>query len=145
MKSSRRMGLIVVCLFLLVADRLLKIAAVHGLLDGSFFGFGYPRLALHRNPGIAFDIPLPMLLTILVSAAILVVFMVFLVQALHHRAPSAAAFIFLIAGATSNLYDRLRFGAVIDVIEIVPHSIWNIADGMILIGLALLLLREPKK
>ena len=45
------------------------------------------------------------------------------------------AFGMMLAGAMSNLIDRLAFGHVIDFIDILPWFIFNVADIAILFGL----------
>lgn len=108
---------------------------VKGLLSAqSFFNF-YPRLALHKNFGVAFDLAIPRTAIIIVSTILVLVVAFMLVKSLRQRAPMALALAFILAGATSNLYDRVVFGYVIDTIELIPRSIWNIADIMILFGL----------
>lgn len=129
---------------LLVIDRLIKVAALEGLLHGSFLGFGYPRFTFHKNYGIAFDLPVPAIVTVTVSAIILVVLVSLLARAITNSSPRRFALLLIVAGAASNLYDRLQFGFVIDAIELVPMSVWNIADGLILAGI-LLLLRAPRR
>ena len=52
------------------------------------------------------------------------------------------------AGAASNFFDRVRYGAVIDYIDVRWFTVLNIADIMISVGAALLVLmlwREDKK
>ena len=41
----------------------------------------------------------------------------------------------MLAGAMSNLVDRLAFGHVVDFIDILPWFIFNVADIAILSGL----------
>ena len=52
------------------------------------------------------------------------------------------------AGAASNFFDRIRYGAVIDYIDVRWFTVLNIADIMISVGAALLVLvlwRDDKK
>ena len=44
-----------------------------------------------------------------------------------------------LGGAFGNLADRLRFGHVIDFIDVGPWPIFNLADSSIMIGIAILL------
>ncbi len=43
-------------------------------------------------------------------------------------------YIFIIAGALSNLADRFVYGCVVDYIRLVPWNVFNLADASIVIG-----------
>ena len=45
-----------------------------------------------------------------------------------------------LGGATSNLCDRMRHGAVIDFIALGPWPVFNVADAAIVAGVALMIL-----
>ena len=55
---------------------------------------------------------------------------------------SLGSFLLIALGGASNVYDRITDGGVIDYI-LFARSAWNIADIMILAGLALMLWRLP--
>lgn len=136
--------LIGVAAVLLVVDRASKIATMKGLLAGPFLGVPYPRFTLHENYGIAFDVPMPQVVTVALSVLLVLGIVMVLVWARTHAPRYLTPLSLLLTGAASNLYDRLRFGFVIDVIEVVPRSIWNLADILILIGIIMLLLRTAR-
>ena len=48
----------------------------------------------------------------------------------------------IVAGALSNLIDRLYFGYVVDFISFFNYSIFNLSDVYIVIGVGLILTRE---
>ncbi len=53
-----------------------------------------------------------------------------------------------LGGALGNLFDRLKFGYVIDFIDFKIWPVFNLADSAIVVGVAILafhLLREPEK
>jgi signal peptidase II len=58
--------------------------------------------------------------------------------------PTAVALALILGGAIGNLYDRVRFGHVVDFLEVhIVHYHWpdfNVADSCIVIGACLLLL-----
>ena len=56
-----------------------------------------------------------------------------------------ALLIFILAGATSNIIDRIRFKCVIDFIDLKFWPVFNLADIFIAIGIAMLLLKIIKK
>jgi signal peptidase II len=45
-----------------------------------------------------------------------------------------------LGGALGNLIDRLRFGGVVDFVEVGPWPVFNLADTAIVVGVALILL-----
>jgi len=59
---------------------------------------------------------------------------------LRHRKPKLieVALYLILAGAISNLIDRLRVGAVIDFLDFRIWPVFNIADSAITIGAILL-------
>lgn len=130
----------------LVLDRILKLAAQKGLLDTwSFFGLPFPHFVLHENTGIAGSIPVPPLVIIGLSAIIILLIFFFLARAWGTHVAQRNAFVLLLAGALSNFYDRAHFGYVIDMIEVFPGSIWNIADVLIVAGIVMLLFSKKSK
>ena len=68
--------------------------------------------AIHKNWGIAFDIPFKMPLIILIS---------------------------IVIGAAGNLYDRLAYGFTVDYIILLGRSAINISDIVIVSGVITLL------
>jgi signal peptidase II len=57
-----------------------------------------------------------------------------------HRASAAAmGWSLVLAGALGNLYDRLRFGYVIDMIDLRVWPVFNVADSAICVGAAFVL------
>lgn len=105
----------------------------------------YVRLTLIHNPGGAFGIladygPWLTVLTVIVASGI-----VLALGAGRGRAPLAMAGLVAIAGgALGNLIDRLRFGYVIDFIDlgVSPTLRWptfNLSDAAIVLGTAFVL------
>lgn len=45
----------------------------------------------------------------------------------------------IILGAFSNLLDRIFFGAVVDYIDLKYYTVFNLADVMIVLGIAILI------
>jgi signal peptidase II len=115
-------------------------AVIAGLLD----------LVYTQNTGIAFSFfanstsSWTPLLLVAGSALLLVVLLFF---ALYYAAGSAKftwGLMLVMGGATGNLYDRIRYGAVVDFIDVYlgPYHwpTFNVADSAITIGVGLLLL-----
>lgn len=118
-------------LFFAIIDFVAKILAVQGKLPNNTFSFF--QLSYFANPGIAFSIPLPQSLTLLITGALLVVFAALLVKTKH--ADIKIALTAAITGATSNFLDRLITGYTTDYFIFFSRSAINIADMLIIIGI----------
>lgn len=122
----------------LFVDRLLKFIVIHtphpawgGLLQE------------HRNPGIALSLAMPPLVMAVGLAAALAVIVFALLRELKKSSPDLLPYFFILTGALSNVFDRVRYGAVIDYFTVPMVGLFfNIADLMILGGILLLVVRK---
>lgn len=137
---------IAIPVLLLVLDRLAKWYAQAALPPGRGAvlvpGLHYE---FFRNGGLAFSVFSPTVATVAACAA----YLALAAFALRHKLlgrPFAArelwSFALIATGGASNVFDRLFMGGVTDYL-IFARSAWNIADIMILAGIALML-RVPK-
>lgn len=81
------------------------------------------------------------------SGVSIVISMIFIVWLLRSRsALQSAAIVMIIAGALGNVVDRVRFGAVIDFIDVHAYGYhwpaFNVADSCICIGVFLLIIQS---
>jgi lipoprotein signal peptidase len=143
----KRAPAIVFPLVLLALDRLAKWYAFTAPTSGRgavlVWGIKYEYF---RNPGLAFSLFSPIIATIASALA----FVALAVFALRHRLVGRPlltrdlwSFMLIALGGASNVYDRLANGGVADYI-IFARSAWNIADIMILVGIALMLWSDPR-
>ena len=116
----------------IIVDQSIKFCATRNLLPsaGGFLDFTC-------NENIAWGIPLRgILFALLWMISITVLFLI----AKNH---SWNVFLLLVlAGAVSNIIDRLFFGCVVDYIAIGSFPIFNLADAMITTGLALFFIQN---
>lgn len=93
---------------------------------------------LHQNQGIAFSIPLPMWLTLIISGGILA----FILQLIFyfHKSRSAllTPIILIFLGALGNFLDRIINGFTTDYLIFFQRSAINISDILIVTGAILL-------
>jgi signal peptidase II len=128
--------------FLLIIDRLAKQLALS-------LWHEHPQvliknllsLSSSQNIFVAFSLQTffdPLWLIIPIVAIVVVV----LIKTLREHSADAPALILILAGAASNLFDRLVYGYVIDYIDLSYFTIFNIADILISVGVVWLLLRS---
>ena len=89
---------------------------------------------LHRNPGITFDIPIPLSLVTIVTIGILL-FLIDRVSITYKTDPTVTlGAIAIIVGATNNLVDRIVHGFTTDYLMFFNTSIINGSDALIVLG-----------
>ena len=131
-------------IFFVALDRLLKVLAEQGFklnLVGEILKFNFKA-----NYFIAFSLPLAgAWLNAAITAVILL--LVYYLIASGRRGERAAALSLsaVILGAAGNLFDRLKYGYVVDYLDLKYFTAFNLADVMIVAGVGLLLMRAYKK
>jgi signal peptidase II len=142
-----RIWLLVLSVFIVAADRLTKWLAATRIEVGSNVQVIPHIFAISHveNPGAAFSLfndsssParvrwLLLVFSLLAAVAVLVA----LLKIGRRITPTAVALALILGGALGNAYDRLRFGYVIDFLEVhIIHYHWpdfNVADSAIVVG-----------
>ena len=148
-----RPWLLLLSLLIVVSDRLTKwlVAKKVALGDAVTVIPKVFRISHVENQGAAFSLfdnsASPervrwMLLVFSLLAAVVVLF--FLFKLGRELSATAIALALILGGALGNAYDRIRFGFVVDFLEVhIIHYHWpdfNVADSAIVIGGLLLLL-----
>jgi signal peptidase II len=151
-KSHARIWLLLLSVAVVVADRWTKWLAAARIEEGDHVVVIPHVFALShvQNPGAAFslfnDSPSPervrwMLLSFSVVAAVGV--LIALLKLGRRMSATMVALALILGGAIGNAYDRVRFGYVIDFLEVhIIHYHWpdfNVADSAIVVGGILLL------
>jgi signal peptidase II len=153
-RNSRdcRPWLILLSAFVILCDRLTKIAIIHRIRPGYDIPVipGVFRLSHVLNTGAAFSLlenapPNAVRLGLIafsVVAAIIVLALLWRVG--RTLTLTSVALALILGGALGNLYDRIRFHHVVDFLAVrIYHYNWpdfNVADSCIVIGACLLLL-----
>ncbi len=95
---------------------------------------GIFTLAIHKNWGIAFNIPFKLPLIILTSL-ILGIILLRVAYTQWKKKPMVALFALLILiGAAGNMFDRLVYGYTVDYLVLFGRSAINLSDLVILTG-----------
>lgn len=113
----------------LILDRLLKVMALRGVVEisknESLFFFNLNQQLLEIGSGL-----------------IIVVFLVQLVKTFKNKSEVLLiAYGLIVFGGLSNLFDRVIYGYVIDMIPLYSFSVFNLADLMITGGCTLILIK----
>lgn len=143
MSSFFRKNIFLGPFLLLLVDRLLKSSArlsaehggvelVPGILEFRFFA----------NEGIAFSIPFSGPAVWVLSFLIVILITAWILPELKKRHAFAVfSYAIFILGTASNLFDRIAYGYTIDYFIFFGRSAVNIADGLIILGVLLLVMR----
>lgn len=126
MKKQTRLLLIAGGFFLF--DQFLKWFSLNHFTSNHIYG-GWVGWQPFLNSGVAFGIPLPSLITIILTAPIIILLTIFIWQNKEHSKP----LIFVAIGALSNLVDRIFYQHTVDYFLFFTGVI-NLADIMIVGG-----------
>ena len=131
-----------------IADRILKAVALRSAmfpplrLVGNILTFYFTA-----NYYIAFSLPAsgPILNAAIISLiSLLIAVIFFLIFFKQERKPEIILLSLILAGAVSNIIDRLTYGYVIDYLYLKNFTIFNLADMMISGGALLLIFKNIK-
>ncbi len=113
--------------------------------EGSLVDPGFIELAIHKNYGIAFNIPFKTELIILISIIIGIVLIEIAYKNWKQHPDIAFSALVIIIGAMGNLYDRIAYGFTVDYLIFWGRSAVNLSDGVIILGVVLLLASRRSK
>lgn len=134
---------VTVALAMATLDRFAKIFVTTHPAAGGVIAAGWLSIRGTANPNLAFSLPFPRGLIAGLSAGVTIAFGWWWLSAYRQRDSwRSAALTFILAGASSNLLDRLRWGHVVDYIDVPWFTVFNLADAMITIGVGLLIMQE---
>lgn len=117
-------------------DRLLKFLVAKNYFVGNPEIFGdVLKLSFAKNYNIAFSIPVGgWILNIIIALIILWLVGYFFLLLSKDKYIQSVFTISVLLGAISNFYDRLKFGFVIDYLDLKYFTVFNLADAMIVLG-----------
>lgn len=131
---------------IVVGDEWIKYQALQKLPDeGSIVDPGLLAFAIHRNFGIAFNLPFRLELIVAVSVLIGIGLLHIAYKNYERQPKITFATIMIVLGALGNLYDRLAYGFTVDYIILFGRSAINLSDVIIVTGVVLLLLYSRQK
>lgn len=125
-------------IFFVALDRWLKVLAIQGArfnLLGEIFKFEFAK-----NFYIAFSLPLYGAWLNAVILIIILSLIYYIIRSWRAGSRGAALCLFaVVLGASSNLFDRLKYGYVVDYLDLKYFTVFNLADIMIVAGITGLL------
>ena len=142
-KKTALLSLIAV--FFVALDRFLKLVAVRTSFNIDIIGDIF-RFNFAANPNVAFSLPLGGIFLNILIPVILVAIIFFTRKMIAEKEfidVTAMAYIFL--GAVSNYADRLIHGYVVDYFDLQYFTVFNIADSMIVLGVAVVIVNSFRK
>jgi len=128
-------------------DRLFKLLAGNNFFSPPIKLIGdYFLLNFAANKYISFSLPIGGIGLLVAIIFILIWLCYYLVYNLEKGEQKKAAIILLILfGAFSNLFDRFKYGYVVDYFDLKYFTVFNLADAMIVCGTILLIWTLSKK
>lgn len=139
-------GMPAIAAILIIFDRLLKSLAVNNFfyrpvnLAGDFF-----RLDFASNYNVAFSLPftgISVKIAVSLILAALIAYLIILFKKAEYN--KTILLLIIILGAASNLYDRFKYGFVIDYFDLKYFTVFNLADVLIIGSFIGFLILEPK-
>lgn len=134
-------------IFFVSIDRFLKILALNHFegreikLIGDFLTFNFVK-----NFNIAFSLPVPEFFLFLMIPLIIIALLSYIVVLFRKGEKHNVGLLTIILfGAISNYVDRIKFGFVIDYLDLKYFTVFNIADSMIVLASVFLLFLNFKK
>lgn len=126
-------------ILLLVLDRCLKIYFLKTLpVQGSVF-------ALYINKNIAFSLPVPAVVLYPVLGVVMFVLFWLWLKAWQTGKKNVWPYSLIILGAASNIWDRWRYGGVVDYLNVPFFTVLNLSDIYIFLGVLFLIIDQLKK
>lgn len=127
-------------IFFASADRFLKILAFNNQASQVNLAGDVLKFSYENNYYIAFSLPLSgVWLNVVVAIIILLLFFYLLKTYRNGQRKIVVCLFAVVLGAASNLFDRLRYGYVIDYLDLKYFTVFNLADIMITTGIIFLL------
>jgi signal peptidase II len=143
----------ITALVVFVADQVTKALVVRSIPEHTTVSLlpHFFNLIHTNNAGAAFglfsDSPAPWktVLLIVTSGALLAVVIAIIWRNQHLRWGTGMGLALILGGALSNLFDRIRFGRVVDFLDVYYRSYhwptFNLADSAIVVGAGLLVVQ----
>lgn len=112
--------------------------------DGSLVNVKILQIAIHKNWGLAFDIPFKREFIIFFSILIGIMLLRVIIKNWQKHPSIVFGSLMILLGAFGNLYDRVVYGFTVDYLIWFGRSAINFSDCVIVSGVVILLLASRK-
>ncbi|MBI2475009.1 signal peptidase II [Candidatus Uhrbacteria bacterium] len=127
-------------------DELIKSVAIKNFPEESYLASPkFLEFAIHKNYGLAFDIPFRLEFVIIISVILGIFLLRIVLKNIFLKPRIAFSVILILLGASGNFYDRIVYGFTVDYIILFGKSAINFSDLIIILGVLSLLLLSSKK
>ena len=139
--------LTIFAIFLIIFDRFFKFLAKKFFLNNQIKIIGdFLKFNFAKNYFIAFSIPISGYILNILIILIILLLLILIIKFIQKKEFFSSIYLFfIILGASSNLFDRIYYGYVIDYFDLKYFTIFNLADCLIVFGSIGLLLALNKK
>lgn len=130
-----------------IVDRIFKYLAINGILPNIHAG-QFLKLSFIPNHFISFSLPLsgtPLMIIAGLMITIIVLAIIYLIINKKSETLEVVLLTTILFGAISNYTDRVFYGFVIDYIDLQNFTVFNLADTMICLGAAGIILINFRK
>jgi signal peptidase II len=150
--AIQRIAYVLIVVLIFAGDQITKHVVQDSIPHGTVISVipGFFNLIHTENSGIAFSLfagassSWKMVLLIGVSVALLITLVVVALKSREMNWETGVGLALVVGGASSNLLDRIRFGQVVDFLDVYYRSYhwptFNLADSAIVVGAGFLLL-----
>lgn len=116
-----------------------KFLAIHNLPSDTLPMTWPVALALHKNPGIIFDIPIPLTVILPITFVLCTALLVIIRKNIRTSLAQSTSLWLIVCGAVGNAVDRVVNSFTTDYIILFQRSAINLADILIVVGAILYL------
>ncbi len=102
------------------------------------------NLAIHKNWGLAFDIPFRREFILLISLVIGYFLVDMIIKNVKAHPKIAFSSALILIGAVGNVFDRIFYGFTVDYLIFFGRSALNLSDLLIVLGVVLLLISSRR-
>jgi signal peptidase II len=145
-KILNKTALLLIVAVFFIADRFLKFKALNienqlTLID-NFLYFDF-----YANYNIALSLPIPNLIALILASLITLLILILIIYLIKKKRSNFLIFslLFIFMGSVSNILDRINYGYVVDYLIFTNLTVLNIADLMISISSAILIIHFLKE
>lgn len=132
-------------LFLVGLDEWIKAFALKNFPDEqTLVNPNFLNFAIHKNWGLAFDIPFRREFILLISIVIGYFLLEMIVKNIKTYPKIAFSSLIILIGAIGNVFDRIYYGFTVDYLIFFGRSALNLSDLLIIFGVVILLVSSRK-